>query len=216
MISLHNSYETLIESTYIITLPKNPISVQLTDRCITSLNQIQQPYTLWEGFDGTQATLEIPDHLKNKAHILFPKLVFTELSNRQIGCFMSHYSLWCHCLEIDKPITILEHDAVMIKPYVKHALYNSIIYLGSWEQYNGTPIYATPPHASDYNGHLRSLCRSHAYSIDPAVARHLVSYVIRNGLINSLDMMIRADLFPIAMFDLYAFDAPAPSTIARN
>ena len=214
MISLHNSYATEIQSTYIITLPKNFISVQLTERCVASLNQIQQPYTLWEGFDGSRATLEIPDHLKNKTPILFPKLVFTELTNRQIGCFMSHYSLWCHCLEIDKPITILEHDAVMIKPYTKHALYNSIIYLGSWEQYNGKPIYATPPHASDYNGHLRSLCRAHAYSIDPAVARHLVSYVIRNGIINSLDMMIRADLFPIAMFDLYAFDMPGPSTIA--
>lgn len=30
-----------------------------------------------------------------------------------MGCFLSHYRLWKHCIEINKPILILEHDAVM-------------------------------------------------------------------------------------------------------
>ena len=32
------------------------------------------------------------------------------------GCFLSHYSLWLHCLKIEKPVMIFEHDAVMLRP----------------------------------------------------------------------------------------------------
>lgn len=34
----------------------------------------------------------------------------------KIGCFMSHWLLWCMCIELDEPILILEHDAVFIRP----------------------------------------------------------------------------------------------------
>jgi GR25 family glycosyltransferase involved in LPS biosynthesis len=30
------------------------------------------------------------------------------------GCFLSHYSLWMYCLEIDQPVLILEHDAMIL------------------------------------------------------------------------------------------------------
>ena len=34
----------------------------------------------------------------------------------KIGCSMSHYLLWRHCIDLDEPILILEHDAVFIAP----------------------------------------------------------------------------------------------------
>ena len=30
-----------------------------------------------------------------------------------MGCFMSHYSLWKKCIELNEPIIILEHDAIV-------------------------------------------------------------------------------------------------------
>lgn len=211
MKSLFETYKTDIQSTYIISLPNNNISVDLTNRCIESLNNINQQYTIWEGFDGTQNNQIIPPKNYNPV-INWLKIKTNQLSSTQISCFLSHFSLWCQCLDLNEPISILEHDAIMIKPYKKHLLYNSIVYLGSWEQYNGQPIYTTPPHASDFNGLYRSICRAHAYSIDPAIARKLVSYTLENGITNSLDLYIRADLFPMVMFDLFAFDAPSIST----
>lgn len=32
------------------------------------------------------------------------------------GCFLSHYTLWLKCLELDEPIIIFEHDAMLIAP----------------------------------------------------------------------------------------------------
>jgi GR25 family glycosyltransferase involved in LPS biosynthesis len=34
----------------------------------------------------------------------------------KIGCSMSHYLLWRHCMDLDEQILILEHDAVFIAP----------------------------------------------------------------------------------------------------
>lgn len=211
---LYNSYNMSVENTYIIVIKNNEISESMAVRCIESLNNVNQSYTIWEAFDGTDdKELKIPDQVKDRNHIYWPKLINNELSTRQVGCFMSHYSLWCRCLTIDRPIVILEHDAIMLKPYKEHRLYNSIVYLGSIEQANGKPVWATPPHATHYNGLLRSLCRSHAYAIDPAVARLLVGYTITHGIYNSLDMYVRSDLFPMSQFELYACDLPGKSTI---
>jgi len=38
----------------------------------------------------------------------------TAYKERRIACFMSHYRLWHHCIKINEPILILEHDAIFI------------------------------------------------------------------------------------------------------
>lgn len=35
--------------------------------------------------------------------------------NARMACSMSHYILWKHCIKLNRPIMILEHDAVFIK-----------------------------------------------------------------------------------------------------
>jgi hypothetical protein len=77
----------------------------------------------------------------------------------------------------------------------------------------GSPILTTPPHASIYGGQWRSICRAHAYAIDPPIARNLLSYVIREGMTKTLDMFIRADIFPIVQNGLYFYDERGTSTI---
>jgi len=38
----------------------------------------------------------------------------TAYKERRIACFMSHYRLWHHCIKLNEPILILEHDAIFI------------------------------------------------------------------------------------------------------
>lgn len=35
----------------------------------------------------------------------------------RVGCAMSHYLLWLRCAELQRPMLILEHDAVFIAPF---------------------------------------------------------------------------------------------------
>ena len=50
------------------------------------------------------------------------------------------------------------------------------------------------------------ICRAHAYSIDPAIAKNLLSYALNMGICAPLDIMIRADIFHITHQGLYAYD----------
>jgi hypothetical protein len=208
------SEEREIESAYIITIRNNEISETMAKRCIDSCNSVGMPYKVWEAFDGTGNDLKIPKKLQDKEYIYWLKQVNCRMSPTQIAVFYSHYSLWCHCITIDKPIVILEHDAVMVKPYKFHKYYNCIEFLGCEEQAAGVEITPhIPPHGTIYDRRWRFLCRAHAYAIDPSIARNMVSYVIREGIVKTLDVALRADIFGIVQNDMYAYDLRGESTI---
>lgn len=38
------------------------------------------------------------------------------------GCFLSHYSIWLHSIEIDQPVMIFEHDAVVLRKIPKNII----------------------------------------------------------------------------------------------
>ena len=221
-----NHYKVDVEGTYIISIRGNELSERLTQQCIDSCEKVGQPNVrIFPAFDATDSPLEkqdydvgvpigelgsikIPEMLKNQSFINFLRLRRSDLLMTQIACFLSHYALWCRCLEIDEPIAILEHDAIMVKPYLKHMYYNNIVYLGGIEQVEGdfhsnTPI---PPHASDQNGLDRFICRAHAYAIDPAIAKNLVAYSIHHGIITTADAIMRCDMFGIVQDGVYAYD----------
>ena len=151
-----------------------------------------------------------------RSYMKWIKLSTNTLNKPNISLFLTHISLWCHCLTINKPIVVLEHDAIMIKKYSCHDGWNQIQYLGNLEQYKENR-WATFPTHSAANKNWRFICRAHAYAIDPAVARQLISHVIRFGLSAPADMLIRVDLFPIVQTGFYAFDMPGETTIGgRN
>lgn len=213
-----------VDAAYIISLKDNEVSQKFTQRCARSCEQVGQPYKIFYGFDASQSKvklqdyhlgqpigelgeIQVPDMLKGQAFINFLRVHHSELLYTQIACFLSHYALWCLCLDIDRPIVILEHDAIMTKPYHVHKFYNNIVYLGSKEQQlQGKEVYTIPPHGSEHKGLYRFICRAHAYAIDPAVSKNLVSYVIQHGMSTSLDAIMRSDIFPIVQDGIYAYD----------
>jgi len=208
MSKINNSYDRKVDAAYIITLKDNVTSERLANRCKDSCDQVNVPSKFWHGFDGTSGQIQTPDHLQHAIHMNWFKVVDSELSISEVACALSHISLWCHCIDIDKPIIILEHDALMVKQIDEHPLFNSILYLGCEEQVKQqygvsmTPIHGTI--ARNYH----FIWRAHAYMIDPQVAKNMVSFVLKQGIFESLDIMIRADIFAIMQLGIYAYDSP--------
>ena len=234
----YNHYDMNVEGTYIISIQGNKVSEQLTQQCYESCQKIGQPnVNIWSAFDATDSpvklqdhdlgkpigelgTIKVPDFLKGQAFINFLRLRRSNLLMTQIACFLSHYSLWCMCLDKDKPIVILEHDAIMVKQYLRHNYYNNIVYMGGIEQAEFGSLNSTdtiPPHASDQKGLDRFICRAHAYAIDPAIAKNLVAYSIHHGIITTADAIMRCDMFGIVQNGVYAYDNPhGLSTITED
>lgn len=217
MINYNHSYNLHIENAYIITIKNNEISERLAKRCAESCEKVNQPYKFFEAFDGTSGKITPPEEYKNAPWLKWIKLYTNILSPTQIACFYSHFALWTKCLELDMPIIILEHDAIVEKKLGYHSVYNSILYLGSSEQKNKTMnVYSIPPHGTAEEGRNRFICRAHAYSIDPTIAKNLISHVIKFGITTSLDVTIRSDIFPIYQPGLYAYDKFEESTIHKD
>ena len=224
----YNQHEMDIEGTYIISIQGNKVSEQLTQQCLASCEKVGQPNVqVFPAFDATGSkvkvqqhdlglpvgelgSIKVPEFLQGQAFLNFLRLKRCDLLMTQIACFLSHYSLWCMCLDKDRPIVILEHDAVMVKPFLRHNYLNNIVYLGGSEQIHGSlkDTDTIPPHASDQQGLDRFICRAHAYSIDPIMAKNLVSYAIHHGIITTADAMMRYDMFGIVQNGVYAYDNP--------
>ena len=224
----YNKHEMAIEGTYIISIQGNKVSEQLTQQCFASCEKVGQPNVqVFPAFDATGSkvkvqqhdlglpvgelgSIKVPEFLQGQAFLNFLRLKRCDLLMTQIACFLSHYSLWCMCLDKDRPIVILEHDAVMVKPFLRHNYLNNIVYLGGSEQIHGSlrDTDTIPPHASDQQGLDRFICRAHAYSIDPIMAKNLVSYAIHHGIITTADAMMRYDMFGIVQNGVYAYDNP--------
>ena len=233
----YNHYDMNVEGTYIISIQGNKVSEKLTKQCLDSCEKIGQPnVNIFPAFDATDSPIKIQDHklgkpigelgtikvpemLKGQAFINFLRLRRADLLMTQIACFLSHYSLWCMCLDKDRPIVILEHDAIMVKQYLRHNYFNNIVYLGGCEQIEGSlrANDTVPPHASDHKGLDRFICRAHAYAIDPAIAKNLVAYSIHHGIITTADAIMRCDMFGIVQDGVYAYDNPhGLSTITED
>lgn len=216
MLNLYNKPDLSVENAYIITLKGNSISEELSARCQYSCVTSNQPYSVWQAFDGTSDEIKIPENLKNESWLKWIKVYDDHLSVTEVACYLSHLSLWARCVEIDKPIIILEHDSIVLKKYSNHIGYNQIAYLGCHEQqvlgWNVTPC---PPFGSNGKNY-RFMLRAHAYALDPQAAKNLISYTIKHGIAESLDVIIRADIFSIVQPGLYAYDLPSEFTTITN
>jgi hypothetical protein len=214
MKSLYKSYDMEVSQAHIIYIPNNEVSVRLAERCLKSCESVNQKASLYEGFDGTSNEIKVPLHCKDQSWIKWLKVTDHQQSISEISCSLSHISLWVKCMEEDKPLIILEHDAIMLHQYPIHQLYNGIIYLGCTEQRFNKNIESIPipPHSS-INKNWNFINRAHAYSIDPSVAKNLFKMVLDRGIYESLDVMMRVDDFAIAQFDLCAYEEPGITTI---
>ncbi len=206
MLNLFRSNNLNVESAYISTVKGNEASEWQSKRCATSCETVGMPYKIWDAYNGLSGNIIPPAGKENDDFMDMLKITDHYMTRGEVACALSHISLWKHCAVIDRPIVVLEHDSIMVKKFTVHDNYNSIIYLGGaeWAK-NGWPMTPVPPMASDGPNYL-FICRAHAYSIDPHVAKNLLSHVLKMGLCAPLDIMIRSDLFCVTHKGFYAYD----------
>lgn len=207
MNTLFFSYATDVEKAYIIRVKNNAVSETAAQRCAKSCKNVGMEYAFWDAYDGLSNEIKVPTHHNDVMKMV--KVTDHYMTRGEVACALSHISLWAKCVIDDKPLVVFEHDAVVVAPYKTHAVYNSICYLGGHEQTKlGWAVLPTPPHGTDGpNNHF--IARAHAYAIDPAVAKNMMAHVIKYGITDPLDILLRADIFPIHQMGVYAYDVGA-------
>ena len=99
---------------YVITIMDMTESVQMASRCIeTGLNNGVEDIKMWKAITPKDNPYQI---LKDE---MIPGVGFTSQYSKvenAVSCFLSHYMLWKHCVEINETVMILEHDAKFISP----------------------------------------------------------------------------------------------------
>jgi GR25 family glycosyltransferase involved in LPS biosynthesis len=195
-----------VEKAYIITLPGNELSERHSAECQKSCEAVGQEYEVWQGFDGMVNPIGLPKHSETSDYIHSLKIGNHHLTRPEIACVLSHASLWLRCAVIDRPIVILEHDAIMVKRFTDVQSYNSIVWLGAKEWIEkGWDRFAIPPHATMGNNY-HFILRAHAYAIDPTVAKNLLAHLLKYGICEVADVLMRADLFNITHQGFYAYN----------
>lgn len=189
---------------YIIRVEGLEDSEKKSAHCAESCDKVGQEWEYWEAYNGLDG--EIKDASHHNAIMECLKVTDHYMTRGEVACALSHISLWAKCVIEDQPLIVLEHDAVMVEKYEHHAVYNSICYLGGHEQVKqGWKVLPTPPHASE-GPNYHFICRAHAYAIDPAVAKNMLAHVLKMGICGPLDILLRADIFPIHQMGLYAYN----------
>ena len=113
---------------FVITIKDNPQSVEMSDRCIKSFKRYNDDSI--EAFDAITPEKDTVFSLAHKKGI--PVKNFLEKYSRYENCvsaFLSHYSLWEKCIELNEPIIIFEHDAVVKAPIPKMP-FNGLVNIG--------------------------------------------------------------------------------------
>lgn len=195
------------ESAYIITVKNHEKSERHSKECQESCDKVGMKWKLWDAYDGTkESQMIVPEHSSNSDFMKMLKITDHYLTRGEVACALSHISLWVHCVNLDQPIIILEHDAIVLKNIEIHESYNSIVYLGGieWAE-RDWPVMSVPPHASE-GPNYHFICRAHAYGIDPQVAKNLLAHVLKYGIVAPLDIMIRTDIFHVTHQGLIAYD----------
>lgn len=204
MESLFYSYNTSVSKAYIIRVNGHEEGEKKAKRCSDSCEQVGMSWEYWDAYNGLSEAIVPPEHHGGVMDMV--KITDHYLTRGEVACALSHISLWQRCAIDDQPLVILEHDSIMVQPYLNHAVYNSICYLGGHEQAKqGWQVLPTPPHASE-GPNYHFICRAHAYAIDPAVAKNLLAHVLKFGICAPLDILIRADIFPIHQMGMYAYN----------
>ena len=154
---------------FVITIMENERSVQVADRCVKS-GQVFG-YKIEKHPAHSPQNCNVNQELDN---LNYDRSGFIEKYSRPENCiagFLSHHSLWMKCLELNEPIVIFEHDAVVTNDIPNLVLFD-MLNLGkpSYGKFN-TPTfigYGSLVSKPYFPG-------AHAYRITPKGAADLIN-----------------------------------------
>jgi len=163
--------------TYVINLERRQDRIEVFNQ----KNQIG--YQIFKAIDGSKIDYKIlKQNWFDTDKDWIDPLLGTHLTYGEVGCFISHYLLWVQCLQLNKPILILEDDAIITDRFSYEEIekvfekgYN-FLYLGWLEMDQSTPINETFVVPSYPYWSL-------SYALTPEAASILVNQTIRNKII---------------------------------
>jgi len=186
---------------FTIRKPNDDLSERLSDELIESGKQFGIAIEKVDGVYANQAEI-----IQQKGLHVFEKMKEAKKQNKGMqGCFLSHYQLWERCLELNEPILIFEHDALIIRPlpdnflnlFTHHAILDYACHYPDYEEIvlrdgplkiTNFPFIENVP--ATYKGLNSSHVKgSHAHAIKPEGARTLISNVKKYGFVAS-DMCV--------------------------
>lgn len=208
---------------FVITLPNNSYSQEITERCIQSAKKYNTKVEKFIGVSQEQSEDVMKSHgLKftwadgNKRKFICSK---TKLLNfpytakhipSLLGCVMSHYLLWKKCIELNKPVLILEHDSIFIRELPKSIEFKGICQIndpdgatrkGRWWSEQMKTRGSIGVHEKTWITSLQErhvpdgLAGNSAYMIKPWAAQELLNKIDELGLwVN--DALMCKQLFP--------------------
>tara|TARA_B110000305_G_scaffold22386_1_gene20493 strand:+ start:1214 stop:1954 length:741 start_codon:yes stop_codon:yes gene_type:complete len=184
---------------YIITMQGNQTSELLSQQCFDSAKKFSIEPKIFPAIHGKQIDIEWKKH--NLKDFKFNQRI-KKLSLGMKGCTLSHFLLWKKSIEINKPILILEHDALIIRP-IPHSIvakFDEVCnldrlsrlttdYDNKVQEHRGegvTVFMKSRPMASGlelYNKtHIKG---AHGYVVKPRGAQRLVDWVWASGALAS-------------------------------
>jgi len=115
---------------YVITVDGNLISQSAANNCIDSHKKFKQDFPI-ERYNAVRPE-QVDEEFKYLSFVWTypwdePRTDFksglkltpyrTADRKKRIACFLSHYQLWQRCVLKKRPILVLEHDALFIRPF---------------------------------------------------------------------------------------------------
>lgn len=198
---------------YIIHLPQSPASVRLANKAYDSC--IEHGYDTFlfnaENHNGVKLFFELNNmkEIFNTALNHYVTYKFWIQKPGMRGSVASHICLWQKCVELQEPIVILEHDALVLRPWpeidwtdVLHLDYEGSIKRRVWR--NISDKYQEVKEGSVFRmGFVPfdlplTTCMNcvYAYAIKPSAAERLLESVYRDGFY-PIDRMINEDIVSI-------------------
>lgn len=110
--------------TFVIALKNHTISESQLSDCLASAKKFNWIVDIFWGINGNLLT----DQSWKDIGVLplLDKPTMSQIGTQ--GCFFSHWALWNKCVELDEPIIILEHDA-LIQNFWKPIVVDSVLKL---------------------------------------------------------------------------------------
>lgn len=209
---------------FVITLKDHSYSEQSANRCIESGKKHGIAVEKWHGIDKHNAEQKLNEEKlewtwannntsKRKCpHTGLIQTPYTtnDLRNR-IGCFMSHFYLWKHCVELNEPILILEHDAVFIRQFPENIDFKGICQINDpigctpkghiWSAFmknrGTTGVHIKTPIRTGAEEHVipDGLAGNSAYLIKPWAAQEVINKCYEVGVWPN-DAIMNRTLFP--------------------
>lgn len=166
---------------FLIVLENHQPSEHLAEECLLSAKKYNWNVEVFPAVNGNTITEQtwVDYGLKNSGH----RPADLKYKGAQ-GCFLSHWTLWNRCVDLNTPIIILEQDAVIEGRYPTITDINGIIKLHPMYNVEEDPISGTWTSST------------HAYYINPTTAKKIINFVKTRGWM-AVDVLLGSNVVDI-------------------